>query len=124
MLDTKKVALIRKKVLSGLVSVRILGSKSDEKADMKKKPLKQYKVSSFFAGIGGFDLGLEKAGMEVVFQCEINKFCQKVLRKNWSKVPLHTDITRLNADEIPESNVWCGGFPCRCVVTTKESGKV
>lgn len=46
-------------MVSGLVSVRILGSKSDEKADMKKKPLKQYKVSSFFAGIGGFDLGLE-----------------------------------------------------------------
>ncbi|XJG72375.1 DNA cytosine methyltransferase [Escherichia coli] len=87
---------------------------------MKKKPLKQYKVSSFFAGIGGFDLGLEKAGMEVVFQCEINKFCQKVLRKNWSKVPLHTDITRLNADEIPESNVWCGGFPCQDVSSANQ----
>lgn len=73
-----------------------------------------------FAGIGGFDLGLEKAGMEVVFQCEINKFCQKVLRKNWSKVPLHTDITRLNADEIPESNVWCGGFPCQDVSSANQ----
>ena len=35
---------------------------------------KKYKVASFFAGIGGFDLGCESAGMEVVFQCEINKF--------------------------------------------------
>lgn len=87
---------------------------------MKKKPLKQYKVSSFFAGIGGFDLGLEKAGMEVVFQCEINKFCQKVLRKNWPNVPLHTDITQLNADEIPESSVWCGGFPCQDVSSANQ----
>lgn len=74
-----------------------------------------YKVSSFFAGIGGFDLGLERSGMDVVFQCEINQFCQSVLRKNWPDIPLFSDIRSLVSSDIPESNVWCGGFPCQDV---------
>jgi site-specific DNA-cytosine methylase len=36
------------------------------------------RVSSFFAGIGGFDLGFERAGMNVVFQCELDPFCQQI----------------------------------------------
>lgn len=84
------------------------------------KPLKEYKVSSFFAGIGGFDLGLERSGMNVVFQCEINKFCQSVLNKNWPNIPLYTDITNLKANEIPDSNVWCGGFPCQDVSSANQ----
>jgi DNA (cytosine-5)-methyltransferase 1 len=72
------------------------------------------KVASFFAGIGGFDLGLERAGMKVAFQCEINKFCQKVLKKHWPKVPLHFDIEKLESVDIPkDAQVWCGGFPCQ-----------
>ena len=46
------------------------------------------KVASFFSGIGGIDLGLERAGMEVVFQCEILTFGQKVLKKHWPNIPL------------------------------------
>lgn len=72
------------------------------------------KVASFFAGIGGFDLGLEQAGMQVVFQCEINKFCQEVLKKHWPDVALHSDINKLTTDDIPnDTQVWCGGFPCQ-----------
>ncbi len=74
---------------------------------------RQYNVASFFAGIGGFDLGLEAAGMDVVFQCEINKFSQKVLKSHWPDTPLFHDITQLTSDDIPDSNVWCGGFPCQ-----------
>lgn len=73
------------------------------------------KVASFFSGIGGFDLGFERAGMDIVFQCEINKFCQKVLRKHWPNVKLVGDIRELNDDIIPEADVWCGGFPCQDV---------
>lgn len=73
------------------------------------------RVASFFAGIGGFDLGLERAGMEVVFQCELDQFCGRVLKKNWPNTPLHTDIQTLNPNDIPESDVWCGGFPCQDV---------
>jgi DNA (cytosine-5)-methyltransferase 1 len=71
------------------------------------------KVASFFAGIGGFDLGLERAGMEVVFQCEKHPFCQKILKKHWPKVPLNSNINLLDPEEIPDSEVWCGGFPCQ-----------
>ena len=72
------------------------------------------KVASFFAGIGGFDLGLEQTGMKVVFQCEINTFCQQVLKKHWPKTILHSDINKVKATDIPaDAQVWCGGFPCQ-----------
>lgn len=71
------------------------------------------RVASFFAGIGGFDLGFERAGMTVVFQCEINGFCQKILRKHWPHVLLMGDIYNVRPEDIPESELWCGGFPCQ-----------
>jgi DNA (cytosine-5)-methyltransferase 1 len=72
------------------------------------------KAASFFAGIGGFDLGLERAKIPIVFQSEINPFCQKILKKNWPDVTLMGDINKITPDEIPsEANVWCGGFPCQ-----------
>lgn len=77
-----------------------------------KKPA----VSSFFAGIGGFDLGFERAGFEPVFQCEINEFCNKILAKHWPDVPRKRDIREvIHATDIPFSNVWTGGFPCQDV---------
>ncbi len=72
-------------------------------------------VASFFAGIGGFDLGLERAGMQVVFQCEKNPASQRILHKHWPNVPLHSDITTLKAEAIPEADLWCAGFPCQDV---------
>lgn len=71
------------------------------------------RVASFFSGIGGIDLGLERAGMEVVFQCEILPFCQNVLRKHWPNSQLEGDITKLEAKDIPEVEVFAGGFPCQ-----------
>lgn len=71
------------------------------------------KVASFFAGIGGFDIGFERAGMEVVFQCEINAFCQKVLRKHWPNATLKSNILDLSGNDIPDADIWCGGFPCQ-----------
>lgn len=73
------------------------------------------KVASFFSGIGGFDLGFERAGMKVVFQSEINNFCRKVLKKHWPDVKLAGDINNLNAHDIPKADLWCGGFPCQDV---------
>jgi DNA (cytosine-5)-methyltransferase 1 len=71
------------------------------------------RVSSFFAGIGGFDLGFERADMRVVFQCEIDPFCQKILKRHWPNVPLHDDITTLDPATIPASDLWCAGWPCQ-----------
>jgi DNA (cytosine-5)-methyltransferase 1 len=77
---------------------------------------KKVKVASFFAGIGGFDLGFEAAGAEIVFQSEIDGFCRKVLQKNWPSVVLMGDIKEIQPNDIPKSaSVWTGGFPCQDV---------
>lgn len=70
-------------------------------------------VASFFAGMGGFDLGFERSGMEVVFQCEIDEFAQRILKRHWPEVPLHDDITTLDASVIPSAELWCAGWPCQ-----------
>ncbi len=76
---------------------------------------KAAKVSSFFAGIGGFDLGFEREGFSSVFQCELNSFCNDVLSQHWPNVTRHKDIRALSPEDIPDSEVWCGGFPCQDV---------
>lgn len=71
------------------------------------------KAASFFSGIGGIDLGLENAGMEVVFQCEILTFGQIVLKKHWPSVSFREDITKICGDDIPDVDIFAGGFPCQ-----------
>lgn len=71
--------------------------------------------ASFFAGIGGFDLGLEKAGLTSVFQCEINPFCNSILERHWPNVPRFEDIKEVTAADVPSADVWVGGFPCQDV---------
>ena len=71
------------------------------------------KVASFFSGIGGIDLGLEQAGMQVAFQCEILTFGQTVLKKHWPGVPLISDITKVTGKDIPDVDMFAGGFPCQ-----------
>jgi DNA (cytosine-5)-methyltransferase 1 len=52
--------------------------------------------------------------METVAFCEIDPFCQVVLRKNWPSVRIHDDITKLDARDYAGSiDVICGGFPCQ-----------
>jgi DNA (cytosine-5)-methyltransferase 1 len=70
------------------------------------------KVLDLFSGIGGFSLGLERAGFETVAFCEIDPFCQKVLKKHWPDVPIYTDIKELRGDEIT-ADVITGGYPCQ-----------
>ena len=72
---------------------------------------------SLFAGIGGFDLGLARAGMQTVAFCEIDPFACRVLAKHWPEVPIYEDIRTLTADWLAEMGLWpdviCGGFPCQ-----------
>lgn len=72
-----------------------------------------YKVASFFSGIGGLDLGLERAGFEVVYQCEVKEFCREILAQHWPGLPLDKDIRIVDDTEIPEADVWAAGFPCQ-----------
>ena len=70
---------------------------------------------SLFAGIGGLDLGLERAGMVCKWQVEIDPFCCKVLAKHWPEVPRYGDITKLTGIELEPVDLICGGFPCQDV---------
>ena len=64
---------------------------------------------SLFAGIGGFDLGLERAGMECKWQVEIDDYCNKVLAKHWLEIPKYRDITKLEGYELESVDLICGG---------------
>jgi DNA (cytosine-5)-methyltransferase 1 len=71
-------------------------------------------VLDLFSGIGGFSLGLERAGMKTVAFCEVDKKCQAVLRKHWPNVPIFDDVSTLTGEQIDRPvDVICGGFPCQ-----------
>lgn len=76
------------------------------------------KVLDLFSGIGGFSLGLEKVGFETVAFCEIEPFCQAVLRKHWPDTPIYNDVRsitgeQLHADGHDGIDVVTAGFPCQ-----------
>lgn len=73
------------------------------------------KVASFFSGIGGLELGFERSGFEVSFQCEINEFCRAILNHHWPATPRWDNIKTLENERIPVSDAWIGGFPCQDV---------
>ena len=94
-------------------------------------------VLDLFSGIGGFSLGLERAGMHTVAFCEIEPYCRAVLRKHWPSVPIFNNIKLLRkrktgyglvygeenqpTDWFTERiNLICGGFPCQ---PTSTAGK-
>jgi len=72
------------------------------------------KVLDLFSGIGGFSLGLERAGMETAAFCEIDPYCREVLKKHWPNIPIHEDIKELDGRQYRGAvDVVCGGFPCQ-----------
>lgn len=68
---------------------------------------------SLFSGIGGLDLAFEWAGGEVVAMCEIDPYCQKVLRKHWPKIPIFGNVKELKGSDIKAVEIIYGGFPCQ-----------
>ena len=71
------------------------------------------KFGSLFAGIGGIDLGLERAGMEAAWQVEIDDFAGKVLKKHWPDVPLFKDVHDVGRHNLAPVDLIAGGFPCQ-----------
>jgi DNA (cytosine-5)-methyltransferase 1 len=66
-----------------------------------------------FAGIGGFSLGLERAGMVCKWQVEIDPYARAVLTKHWPEVPKHEDVRTFPPQGEYAVDVICGGFPCQ-----------
>jgi len=84
-------------------------------------------VLDLFSGIGGFSLGLERAGMKTVAFCEIEEYPRKVLKKHWPDVPIYTDVRTLTKEQLDNDgitvDVICGGFPCQDLsVAGKKAG--
>jgi DNA (cytosine-5)-methyltransferase 1 len=68
---------------------------------------------SLFAGIGGFDLGFERAGMVCKWQVEIDDYATRVLAKHWPNVHRERDIRECGKHNLEPVDVICGGFPCQ-----------
>ena len=86
------------------------------------------KAVSLFAGVGGFDLALERNGVEVVATCEIDKHAQKILTRHFPKAKLFSDVTQLTGQDLFDAGfnsdgIIVGGFPCQDVsVAGKRAG--
>lgn len=74
-----------------------------------------------FSGIGGISLAAEWAGIETVAFCEIEPYCQKVLRRHWPDVPIYEDVRTITKEQLERDGVMedgtidliCGGYPCQ-----------
>lgn len=71
------------------------------------------KVGSLFAGIGGFDLGFERAGFHVAWCVEIDKNARAVLARRFPKARILDDVTKVDPHNLETVDVICGGFPCQ-----------
>jgi DNA (cytosine-5)-methyltransferase 1 len=94
---------------------------------MLKRNWQSMKVLSLFSGVGGFDMGLENAGMQTVFQCEWDKHANTILNKHWPHVPKWDDVSTLTGEHIlskaPVIDVVAWGSPCQDLsVAGKRSG--
>jgi len=73
------------------------------------------KIGSLFAGVGGFELGIERAipNSETIWQVEQNPFCQSILAKHWPKAKIYNDVRDITINNVEPVDVLLGGFPCQ-----------
>jgi DNA (cytosine-5)-methyltransferase 1 len=70
-------------------------------------------VGSLFSGIGGIELGFEKAGFETIWFIECEKYAKEVIKKHWCNAIVYDDITKVDFKAIPKVDIITGGFPCQ-----------
>jgi DNA (cytosine-5)-methyltransferase 1 len=71
------------------------------------------RVGSLFAGIGGFDLGFERAGMHTAWQVELDPYCRAVLAQHFPDAKRYEDVREVGAHNLAPIDLICGGFPCQ-----------
>jgi len=71
------------------------------------------KFGSLFTGVGGFDLGFERAGFECVWQVERDAHCLEVLAEHYPNVERYTDVRTVGKHNLKPVELICGGFPCQ-----------
>lgn len=85
--------------------------------------MKKLKYLSTFSGIGGFELGIERAAkasdieIECIGHSEIDKFAESVYQKHFNGNRNYGDITKINPNELPDFDILVGGFPCQSYST-------
>lgn len=75
-------------------------------------------LGSLFTGGGGLDLGLERSGMRVQWQVEIDDYATTVLARHWPDVTRHGDITGVDGRSLDDVDAICLGFPCNNLSST------
>jgi len=73
------------------------------------------RLLDLFSGIGGFSYAAETliGGYETVAFCEMDKFCQKILKKHWPQVPIFDDVRTIDAARLGRIDIVTGGYPCQ-----------
>ena len=71
------------------------------------------KFFDLFAGIGGFRLGMERAGHTCVGSCEWDDYARETYKKNFGSYPEYDDAKDLHPQSLPSFDVLCAGFPCQ-----------
>ena len=79
-------------------------------------------AGSLFSGIGGIDLGLQRVGMTVKWQSEIEPYSCQVLKKHWPDIPNLGNIREINWEEVERVDVIAGGYPCQPFSTAGKRG--
>jgi DNA (cytosine-5)-methyltransferase 1 len=91
-----------------------------QKTDSAATSQKQLTFGSLFAGIGGFDLGFERAGMVCKWQVEIDDYATKILKKHWPNVHRERDVRTVGRDNLEQVDIVCGGFPCQDISKARQ----